>query len=240
MRAMSDKRKRRTAGDARDAILDAAEKRLRDSGPDAIRLQEVAAEVGVSHPAVLHHFGSREGLVHAVVDRAIRMLQDDLARALVRRPEGEHPDGAALFERTFDVLFDKGHARLLAWLLLSGRDPFATEAAREGWARIAEITHATRVAATRGRRKPTYDDTRFAVVLSALALFGQAIAGRATFELAGLGRGPAVERRFREWFASLLAEHMKSAGAPRRSGPRPHHDARRPVRTGKRARRDAT
>jgi AcrR family transcriptional regulator len=212
MRLMADKRKRRTAGDARDAILDAAEKRLRDSGPDAIRLQDVAAEVGISHPAVLHHFGSREGLVHAVVDRAIRMLQDDLVHALAQRPDGKNPDGAALFERVFDVLFDKGHARLLAWLLLSGHDPFATEAARKGWAQIAEVTHAMRVAGAKGRRKPTYEDTRLTIVLSALALFGEAIAGRATFELAGLGRGPTVERRFREWFASLVENHMKSAG----------------------------
>src|SRR5260221_641713 len=52
-------RKRRTADEARTAMLDAAEQRLVASGPAAIRLQEVAADVGVSHPTVLHHFGNR-------------------------------------------------------------------------------------------------------------------------------------------------------------------------------------
>ena len=56
-------RVRRTAEDARAAILDAAERRLGATGPGGIRLQEVAADVGVSHSTVLHHFGSREGLV---------------------------------------------------------------------------------------------------------------------------------------------------------------------------------
>src|SRR5260370_34445716 len=114
MRVMADKRKRRTAGDARDAILDAAEKQLRDSGPDAIRLQDVAAEVGISHPAVLHHFGRREGLVHAVVDRAIRTLQDGLLHALAQRPTRTHPTGDSLFERAFVELYDKDTPRLLA------------------------------------------------------------------------------------------------------------------------------
>jgi len=203
-------------GRARDAILDAAERRLREAGPGAIRLQDVAAEVGVSHPAVLHHFGSREGLVRAVVGRAIAKLQDDLARALARQLERGQPDGAAMFERVFEVLFDEGHARLLAWLLLSGEDPFASDEARAGWARIAEVTHAMRVAGTKGRRKPSFDDTRFTIVLSALALFGQAIAGRATFDVAGFDRDATVERSFREWLAALLARHLKEETRPAR------------------------
>ena len=206
---MGSRRARPEPGRARDAILDAAEKRLRAAGPGAIRLQDVAGEVGVSHPAVLHHFGSREGLVRAVVARAVGKLQEDLARALAGQLEKGRPDGAALFERVFEVLFDKGHARLLAWLLLSGEDPFAAEATRAGWERIAEVTHSMRVAGTKGRRRPSYEDTRFTIVLSALALFGQAIAGRSTFAAAGFEPTAAVERRFREWLAALLARHLK-------------------------------
>jgi AcrR family transcriptional regulator len=204
----------KTKANVREAILDAAERRLRDAGPGAIRLQDVASEVGISHPAVLHHFKSREGLVTAVVDRAIRSLQDDLSRALASAAAAEGsagPDGVTLFERVSAVLSDAGHARVLAWLVLSGYDALTTDEARDGWARIAEATHAMRVAALRGRRAPpSYEDTRFTVVLSALALFGQAIAGPMTFDLAGFGRGPAVERRFRKWLAAVLAQHMKA------------------------------
>jgi len=210
MGGMKPRRERPEPGRARDAILEAAEKRLREAGPGAIRLQDVAAEVGVSHPAVLHHFGSREGLVRAVVGRAIGKLQDDLAKALAAQLELGRPDGAALFERVFAVLFDEGHARLLAWLLLSGEHPFANDEARAGWARIAEVTHAMRVAGTKGRRKPSYEDTRFTIVLSALALFGQAIAGRAMLGAAGFEPTAAVERRFRQWLAALLARHLKN------------------------------
>lgn len=204
------------AGGMREAILDAAEARMRESGPGAIRLQEVAAEVGISHPAVLHHFGSREGLVHAVVERAIRTLQDDLAQALSREPPSGEDGGAMLFERVFEVLFDKGHARLMAWLVLGGHDSLATDQARAGWEAIAQLTHASRVAAAGKRTPPSYEDTRFTIVLSALALFGQAIAGRTTFDMAGFGRGPAVDRKFRAWLAATLAEHLRGGPGLRR------------------------
>jgi AcrR family transcriptional regulator len=204
---------KRASGDIREAILDAAEAQLREAGPGAIRLQDVAGEVGVSHPAVLHHFGSREGLVRAVVERAIRTLQADLFEALSRMPAGSE-QGSALFERVFDVLFEKGHARLMAWLLLSGHEEIMNDEVRTGWTRIAELTHASRLASYEGKTPPSYEDTRFTVVLSALVLFGEAIAGRATFDMAGFGTRPRVGPKFRKWLAAVLAAHMRTGDLP--------------------------
>ncbi len=206
---MTRPRRRRTADAARREILEAAERRLAQSGPGGLRLQDVAADVGISHPAVLHHFGSREGLVHAVIQQAIIGLQEDLVRSLSETQQGEAPDTAALFEHVFETLFDRGHARLMAWLLLSGYDPF-NETARANWERIGQVTHALRLKRLKGRRKPAYEDTLFAIVLPALVLFGQAIAGQATFRVAGLDADPSTARRFREWLASLLSAHMDS------------------------------
>jgi AcrR family transcriptional regulator len=201
-------RRRRTADAARKEILQAAEQRLSQSGPTGLRLQDVAADVGISHPAILHHFGSREGLVQAVIARAIIGLQEDLVRSLSETQLGDRPDSAALFERVFETLFDRGHGRLMAWLLLSGYDPF-NETARSNWEQIGKVSHALRLQRVKkGRRKPAYEDTLFAIVLSALALFGQSIAGRSTFRVAGLAVDPATERRFRKWLAALLAKHM--------------------------------
>jgi AcrR family transcriptional regulator len=206
---MTRPRRRRTADAARREILEAAERRLAQSGPAGLRLQDVAADVGISHPAVLHHFGSREGLVHAVIQQAIVALQEDLVRSLSETQQGEAPDTAALFEHVFETLFDRGHARLMAWLLLSGYDPF-NEKARANWEQIGQVAHALRLKRVKGKRKPTYEDTLFAIVLPALALFGQAIAGPATFRVAGLDADPSASRRFRDWLAALLSKHMDS------------------------------
>ena len=80
------KRVRRSADDARREILDAAEAMLRDLGPAGIRLHQIADDVGVSHPAILHHFGSREGLIEAGVNRAVERLESDLIEAIAAPP----------------------------------------------------------------------------------------------------------------------------------------------------------
>src|ERR1700722_11490401 len=67
------KRVRRRPEDARRLILDAAEASMAAAGPAGLRLQDVARAAGVSHPTILHHFGSRKGLVRAL---NLRTLED--------------------------------------------------------------------------------------------------------------------------------------------------------------------
>jgi AcrR family transcriptional regulator len=56
-----------------------------------LRLQDIAADVGISHPAVLHHFGSREALVHAVIQRAILSLQKTWSDLSARPSKARFP-----------------------------------------------------------------------------------------------------------------------------------------------------
>lgn len=193
-------RRRRKPEEARAEILDAAERRLAAAGPAALRLQEIAADVGISHPAVLHHFGSREALVHAVVDRAMQRLEQDLVQAFAATAGAPGPE--ALLDRVYETLADRGHARTMAWLLLSGYAPSVAPAARANWTAIAKATHALRPAGA------DFDDTMFTVLLSALALFGQAIAGQSAFDLASLG-DPEAGLRFRRWLGQLLVQHLE-------------------------------
>lgn len=55
----------------RDRILSAAERLLVIRGVDAIRLDAVAAEAGVSKGGLLHHFPNRQALVRGVVQRLV-------------------------------------------------------------------------------------------------------------------------------------------------------------------------
>src|SRR5438045_6718677 len=105
------KRLRRTPEEARRLILDTAQDLIARSGPEGLRLQEIAAAAGISHPLILHHFGSREGLVRALVQRAVDELRDKLIPAM----------GAAesSLEQEFDQVFDAyrdGLAQRLSWL----------------------------------------------------------------------------------------------------------------------------
>jgi AcrR family transcriptional regulator len=55
------------APDTSTAILEVAARAFRDRGYDVATLDEIAAELDISRPAVLHHFGSKQELLDAVV-----------------------------------------------------------------------------------------------------------------------------------------------------------------------------
>ncbi|NQX10439.1 TetR/AcrR family transcriptional regulator [Microbacteriaceae bacterium VKM Ac-2855] len=73
----------------RRRILDSAETTLRMRGVDAISLQALAAEAGLSSAGVLHHFGSKDALVARAVAGVVRQLREAglIAGHLVRNPQ---------------------------------------------------------------------------------------------------------------------------------------------------------
>ena len=52
-------------GNLRQALLDAAERTVRERGVEALSLRELAREVGVSHGAPRRHFPDRQALLDA-------------------------------------------------------------------------------------------------------------------------------------------------------------------------------
>lgn len=203
-------RRRRSAEDARRAILEVAQKRLVEGGPEALRLQDIAAELGLSHPAILHHFKSREGLLQALARHGLEALQEDLLPALERPPE-EVGGAEGILERAFATLGDRGHARLLAWLALSGRGGADEGEEPERLLRsLADAVHARRCAFAResGREEPAREDTDFSVILVAVALLGDAVLGDGVRRSAGLPDDASTRRRFRSFLGSLVARHL--------------------------------
>lgn len=194
------KRARFSAEDAKDAILRAAEKRLREVGPQGLRLQEIARDVGLSHPTVLHHVGSREALVEAVAARATSALERDLLACFEDLP----PDADALgvtretLDRVDEALRRRGQARILAWLAL-------TKMTRPRKSLLRDLARAVH-AAQRGRRPDaSLDDALFDVLLVASAMFGVAIVGSELLGLLGVRDDEDAHARFRARFAELLA-----------------------------------
>jgi len=60
------------SGNARDAILDAAEDVVRESGAAHLTLDKVSARAGVSKGGLLYHFKSKEALLEGMLDRLKR------------------------------------------------------------------------------------------------------------------------------------------------------------------------
>ncbi len=213
------RRRRRAAAQAKDEILAAAEERLIRDGPDGLRLQTIAADLGISHSAILHHFGSRDALLQALSAHALQALNREIVEQL-RGQASDEDETADLFERIFSTLGDRGHAKLLAWRLLSGRDSAGPP---EGGtlAEVTRVLHERRVESARehGLPPPTERDSQFSVLLIALALFGDGLAGEQLAANVGLAPDAARRADFRRWLSDRIITNLfPAAGSGSGSG----------------------
>jgi AcrR family transcriptional regulator len=192
------KRVRRRPDEARRLILDAAQAAIARTGPEGLRLHDIAAAAGVSHPLILHHFGSRAGLVQALTREATAELRDKLVAAMTE------PDYSIeqQLDRVFDA-FRNGLGQRLAWLATvapDGDQGGTMMIQRE----IADQLHARRIATSPPGTNVVLEDSQFLVHLIAIAALGEAIYGAQLRRSAGLDDGPEADRRFRAWLAALI------------------------------------
>ena len=68
-------------GALREALLEQAERTVRERGADALSLRELAREVGVSHGAPRRHFPDRQALLDAVAEAGFDRLGAELRTA---------------------------------------------------------------------------------------------------------------------------------------------------------------
>jgi AcrR family transcriptional regulator len=200
--ASAPKRIRRTAEDARRQILDAAELRLAQSGPAGIRLQDVAADLGISHPVILHHFGSREGLIRALTNRAVVELKGKLLVAI----ESSDVDTEDILGEVFNA-FRGGLAQRLAWLAIAGTDE-DREQHDMVTLDIVRTIQEQRVKGAPPGKVIDEQDTKSIVYLVTAAAFGDAIFGAQLRRRAGLDADAAASAAFQRWLAKLLKSHM--------------------------------
>jgi len=202
-------RQRLSGEEARARILDAAVPLLREVGPHGLKLTDIAHELGLSHQAILHHFGSREGLLGAVLRRALDQLQHELMGGLRVIGEGEQePRGVGvLLERTFDVISDQGYGRLIAWLELTYPSGGTVDLGPEPLRVLSELTQAFRA---RQGTDANARDTAFLVLLVTYAVLGSAIFETSALRAAGLGDDPNAGAAFRVWLGELILRQLRA------------------------------
>ncbi|WP_432503034.1 TetR/AcrR family transcriptional regulator [Kineococcus arenarius] len=110
------------------AVLDAAQRLYGERGYADVALEEIARTVGVSRGALYHHFGSREGLFVAVLERVQQRVAERVQEA------------AQAAEDAWEQLVAGCRAFLLASTAQEVRRVLLVEApAVLGWARWREL-----------------------------------------------------------------------------------------------------
>ncbi len=184
-------RRRRPAAETRAEIEQIAQSLLVEHGPDGVKLDDVAAAVGVSRQAVLHHFGSREGLMRAVVEKAWVGLFADLA-GLGGSAGSMSPDD--FLDLVDEVTRRRGNARLGAWLLLSGKGLPAE--VFEG--ALTNLPDAVEKAGT------SREDAENLLLMVGATMFGDAIFGTRLRQALGVEDSEERRQAFRRWLARRL------------------------------------
>ena len=195
-------RRRRTAEQAKEEILDAAQQLLLAEGPDGLRLESIAHRTGMTHPNILHHFGSMENLREALHQQVSRQLREDMLGVL-SAPTGEELNLTTGIEKVFEGISNPEKGRLLAWAVSTGRDPWP-DRGEFGMAQIAE-----RVREALGIDPDQQDAVNTIVFMGFMCMVGEAVAGDAA--RARFGSDAALPKRdeFRAWLVMSLGRLLR-------------------------------
>ena len=170
---------------------------MAQSGPAGLRLEAVAKAAGVSHPTILHHFGSREGLIQALNLKTIDHLKSVLLRVMGAGPSSSEDAVASTF-----AAYRDGLAQRMIWLMQSQQPMGAV--GLPAFDELVEALHAMRLRMS--GPDPSFDiaDTRAIVHLTTITAFGDAIIGKRLRRAAT----PADEIAGREWFENWFGEFL--------------------------------
>lgn len=186
MEKSAPKRLRRTSEEARAGALVSARKLLLDRGPDAITLQSVATDLGMSHTNLIHHFGSAAGLQTALMREMVSELTNTIEQAVIRLRAGEG-SMRDFVDIVFDVFDSGGAAQLAAWIVMSGES--------DRLAPVGEVVRNYLQNVERGVEAEggaLHERVTSATLLVTLAAFGDALIGE---NLRGMvGREPRAMR----------------------------------------------
>jgi len=116
-------------GNLRLALLEQAERTLRERGVAGLSLRELAREVGVSHGAPRRHFADRQALLDALAEAGFARLGADLRRAGDRA--GPDFESRLRASATAYVRFATGDAALLELMFAAKHSSGAIDEAAE-------------------------------------------------------------------------------------------------------------
>jgi AcrR family transcriptional regulator len=182
------------------ALLDAATELYAERGPRAVSAREIARRARVNHGLVHRHFGSKDALVRAVLDRLLDDWRQRFAgsaalvdrRELVRRMAG-----------------DRRYVKILARALLDGQVEWLADAQ---FPVVSGAIAALERARARGEIDPCLDPRSLAASYVALAL-GWLAFGPFVAAATGLGDCPAdaLDERMLETWERLAARVTPAA-----------------------------
>lgn len=164
-------RSRAKKADVRTLALDAATALIGQHGFEAVAVQDVAEQVGVSKQALLYHFKNKEALKLAVIDYLLERSNKSLTELLGSLPIEEDQRLDGILEHLNRFLTAEPYAAAVFFRFLLDGDVTATDRIRAGarpWFKFIE--DAVRRARTDGQLRPELDPEETVLQVGMLVL----------------------------------------------------------------------
>ncbi len=182
---------------ARDAILDAAEELMVEVGPAGLRISAVAKKAGMAHPNIIHHFGSRDGLVNALAERVGERARARITQAIKQATEAKPEELVDAMTHVLDTSYPGDEGKAAVWLHLSG----AESSLKQNMQSIVEVSHSLR---QKLDDNASLENTNRLVMLVTLALVGEVVSGQGIKDALGFGNNNESRAYFRRWLSEIL------------------------------------
>jgi len=194
--------------EAKNTILDAAEAMLVDVGPAGLRISAVAKEAKMAHPNIIHHFGSRDGLINAVAERLGHRITARITNAINDAHSATPEERVTAITRVLDECYRGDEGRAAVWMHMAGAESSFKSLIQS----IVDVSHRYRESIDPLANR---DNTNRIVMLVTLALIGEVVTGQAIKEALEFGTGDGHHTNFRQWLAEVLLNLSDDQLAPR-------------------------
>ena len=182
---------------AKQAILDAAEAIMIEVGPAGLRISAVAKKAEMAHPNIIHHFGSRDGLINALAERVGTRATLRISNAITEATQASPDERLAAMTHVLDVAYAGDQGKAAVWLHMSG----AQTSFKDNMERIVELSHSLRKSID---PDVNLQNTGRLVLLVTLALVGEVVSGDGVKEALGFEASKGSRAHFRQWLAEIL------------------------------------
>lgn len=206
-----------SAGAARDAILDAAEKIVVKVGPAGLRISAVAKQARMAHPNIIHHFGSREGLLNALGSRVGDRITERVTKAIQAAVNAPDSEKVVAIKRILDSVYTGNEGKIAVWMHLNGSMVAIDD-------NIQEIVTAAHQLRQSIQSNASYVNTTRMVTLITHALIGEVVCGSTIQSALNISEPndqteknkfpTSLSEQFRHWLAELMLSLSDESLAP--------------------------
>jgi len=179
--------------DVRSATLSAAMRLFASHGFEGTALQDIADAVGVSKPAVLHHYPSKEHIRQAVLDSILEHWNETLPRLLVAATASHDRFDAVFGELVSFFAADPDRARILLRETLDRPEELRKMLRRVVRPYLSTVAQYVRVGREAGRHYADVDDEVYVLHVIQLAVMATAC-GPVTSTILEDGSGVRYDR----------------------------------------------